>query len=170
MMPLAAYADRLSVRPGETIRFQVANATGSGISSSLARVICADANPAGPGVQVESVNSSVTMLREPAPATVPIGSYARIDGLDEWFEGDSFTFACRIFPTRISANPQAIMSRLDDGANGIALMLAADGRLRGFMGGAHVLEGPRVETALADRRWYLVWLRFMRMRALCKRA
>ena len=32
MLPIAAYADRLSVRPGETIRFQVANATGRAVS------------------------------------------------------------------------------------------------------------------------------------------
>ena len=51
MMPLAAYADRLSLRPGETIRFHVANATGSPVTPRVVRVVCADANPAGPGIR-----------------------------------------------------------------------------------------------------------------------
>ena len=59
MIPLAAYADRLSVRPGETIRFHVANDTGEEVTARLARVICADANPAGPGIQ--SLRTSPTI-------------------------------------------------------------------------------------------------------------
>ena len=55
MLPLTGYADRLSVRPGETIRFHLANATGAEIDAKLVRVICADANPAGPGILVEPV-------------------------------------------------------------------------------------------------------------------
>ena len=93
MMPLAAYADRLSVRPGETIRFQVANSTGAAIDARLARVICADANPAGPGIQVETVESAITKLAEPAPRSSPQGSCVQVDGVDRWFAGGSFTLA-----------------------------------------------------------------------------
>ena len=160
MMPLAAYADRLSVRPGQTIRFQVANATGAAVSTSLARVICADANPAGPGVQVEAVASAVTEVMEPAPQSVAHGSYVQVDGVADWFSGGSFTMACRIFPTRLAARPQALLATLDGNAHGVALMLSATGRLRGFMGNGEQVEGPRVLQSVAERRWSLVWLRF----------
>jgi len=160
MMPLAAYADRLSVRPGQAIRFQVANTTGATVDTRLARVICADANPAGPGIQVEAVKAAITKLAEPAPQSVPTGSYAQVGGVDRWFGGGSFTMACRIFPTRLAARPQALLARLDGNANGVALMLSTAGRLRGFMGNGEELEGPRVTQSIAERRWYLVWLRF----------
>ena len=159
-MPLAAYADRLSVRPGQTIRFQVANATGEAVHTSLARVICADANPAGPGIQVESVASTATQVAEPAPQSVQHGSYVQVDGVTDWFSGDSFTMACRIFPTRLAARPQALLATLDGKANGVALMLSTAGRLRGFMGNGEQLEGPRIVQPIAERRWSLVWLRF----------
>ena len=81
MLPLAAYADRLSVRPGETIRFQAANATGEPVETRLARVICADANPAGPGIQLVPQAADVTRVEEPEPAPVPQGSYAAAGGL-----------------------------------------------------------------------------------------
>ena len=60
MLSLAAYADRLSVRPGETIAFQVANDTGKPVTATIVRVISADANPAGPGIQVEAVDAPIT--------------------------------------------------------------------------------------------------------------
>ena len=53
MLPLAGYADRMSVRPGETIAFKVSSADDLGYSARLVRVISADANPAGPGVVEE---------------------------------------------------------------------------------------------------------------------
>lgn len=160
MMPLAAYADRLSVRPGQTIRFQAANATGSTVDTRLARVICADANPAGPGIQIEAVTSDVRVVLEPAPQTVPLGSYVRVDGVDALFTGGSFTMTCRVFPTRLAARPQSLLSRIDDNLHGVALMLSSSGRVRGFMANGASLEGPRVEQRIAERRWYQVWLRF----------
>ena len=68
MLPLAAYADRLSVRPGETIKFQVANASGKPVAARMVRVISSDANPAGPGIQVEEVDTRISKLTEPGPS------------------------------------------------------------------------------------------------------
>jgi N,N-dimethylformamidase len=51
MIPLIGYGDRLSVRPGETIEFKVSNQNPAPFEASLVRIICADSNPAGPGIQ-----------------------------------------------------------------------------------------------------------------------
>jgi len=160
-MSLAAYSDRLSVRPGETIRFQVASDTGTPVETRLARVTCADPNPAGPGVRVAPVEDQVTRVAEPAPATVPQGSYAQVDGLDPWFQGDSFTLACKVLPTHLDGREQAILSRRN-AEQGVALMLGVDGSLHALMGGRHTAEGPHTRTALSERRWYLVWMAYDR--------
>ncbi len=160
MMPLAAYCDRLSVRPGQTIRFHVANATGKPVETRLTRVICADANPAGPGIQVDPLDATVRRLAEPAPATVPRGSYAVVEGLDRYFAGESFTLACRVFPTRIGGRVQALLTRNGGDGRGVALTLGGDGRLRGLMGGGPSPEGPTAGEVLSERRWYLAWLTF----------
>ena len=62
MMPLAAYADRLSVRPGETIAFHVASDTGKSVAARVVRVVSSDANPAGPGIRIEELDATVTRL------------------------------------------------------------------------------------------------------------
>ena len=59
MLPLAGYAERLSARPGQTLRFHVANATGAPVSARVVRVRCADPNPAIGGVQTEPVDIAV---------------------------------------------------------------------------------------------------------------
>ena len=74
MLALAAYADRLSVRPGETVAFQVANATGQPVTARIVRVISSDANPAGPGIQVEEIDAQISMLAEPGLVRGPYGS------------------------------------------------------------------------------------------------
>ncbi|MEO0800562.1 MAG: hypothetical protein AAFY53_15335, partial [Pseudomonadota bacterium] len=61
MPPLVAYADRLSVRPGQTIRFHGRGPSGEALAASVVRVICADPNPAIGGVQTETVAADVTI-------------------------------------------------------------------------------------------------------------
>jgi N,N-dimethylformamidase len=47
---LAGYTDRLSGRPGDTIRFHVSSKSSGNVSARLVRSICCDPNPEGPGV------------------------------------------------------------------------------------------------------------------------
>jgi len=49
VIPIAGYTDRLSAAPGERIAFKVSSMAAGPYRASLARVIRADPNPAGPG-------------------------------------------------------------------------------------------------------------------------
>ena len=161
MISLAAYADRLSVRPGETIKFQVANATGESVTARLARVICSDANPAGPGIRTEAIDANVEKLAEPGPAEAPRGSFAIVDGLETWLSGASFTFVCRVFPTRLGDRRQALLARLEeDRQRGFGLMLTDNGRLCGSIRSGDAFANVETEQPLTERRWHRVWVRF----------
>ena len=110
MLSLTGYADRLSVRPGETIRFHVANATGAGVEAKLVRVVCADANPVGPGVLVEPVASLPVAVAAAGKERVPRGSYAHIKGAQRCFGAGGFSITCLVHPTRLSGARQALAS------------------------------------------------------------
>jgi N,N-dimethylformamidase len=149
MIPLAGYADRLSVRPGQTIAFKVANATGQPVDAEVVRVICADPNPAGPGILTEPVAAEISRKTEPEAWSVPIGSYAEIDL--PWPSGP-VTFAALIMPTRRKAGlTQTIVDRQGD----FSLALDADG---------HLIAGDGETTRVTVRRpvplyrWVHVWL------------
>ena len=161
MLPLAAYADRLSARPGETIAFHVASVSKEPVTARIVRVVSSDANPAGPGIQLEEVDANVTTLAEPGPPRVPRGSYAVVDGVDPWLSGESFTIVCRVWPTRLDGRRQSLIARLDESDHhGFGLMIGEDGRLAAVMGNGGSFEELRTARALPERRWQTVWLRF----------
>ena len=153
MMPVAAYADRLSVRPGQTIRFHVASTTGQPVEADLVRVICADANPAGPGVRLEPLGSSPAVLAKPAPAPVPHGSHAEIAVLPRSLQDHDLTFGCRVMPT-LYGRDRTIADH-HDGENGFRLGLDGDGCLQALVGDVRL----RVDHPMPLREWSFVWLR-----------
>ena len=56
-IPLVGYANRLSVRPKETISFKVSSELKSDYSVDLYRSISADPNPEGIGIKEEKVDN-----------------------------------------------------------------------------------------------------------------
>lgn len=154
MLPLAAYADRLSVRPGETIRFHAHNATDAPVEGRLVRVLCADANPAGPGVQLEDIESKPAKQSEPGPQQVPHGSYGVVSGAGALF-ANSFTVTCRVWPTHANQQIQSLISMV--GQAGFALSI--DPELRLSLKIAEQAQAA-VMTPLSLRRWYMVFFRF----------
>lgn len=133
-MPLAGYAERLSVRPGQTLRFHVANATGARVAARVVRVRCADPNPAIGGITTEAVPLDVTTLAEPGPQGVPAGSYAVAGPAGMLRRVSDCTFSIRIHPTLALTRRQVIMSSRDDSGRGIALELTPSLTLRGTIG------------------------------------
>ena len=134
MLPLAGYADRLSARPGQTLRFHVANATGAPVVASVVRVHCADPNPAIGGVRTEPVGINVTTLAEPGPQTVPAGSYAVLGPVGLLRQVSDCTVSLRIHPTLALPRRQVVLSCLDDDGAGIALELTPALTLRATIG------------------------------------
>lgn len=145
MLPLAGYAEQLSARPGQTLRFHVANATGARVVASVVRVCCADPNPAIGGIRTEPISIDVTTLAEPGPQDVPSGSYAILGPPGMLRHASDCTFSLRVHPTLALTRRQVIMSYLDDSGRGIALELTPTMTLRGTVG---TEAGPAtVETA-----------------------
>lgn len=158
MLPLAGYADRLSVRPGETIAFKVSNATGTPVSTRLVRVISADPNPEGPGIREEPVDSTVRLVREPEYYGFQRGSYAIIDGGIALAGLSSFTLIATVQPT-LPGRKCVILRLLDAEDREVAgLGMDEGGRFVGTFGASGAaLAVP--EVAL-DHLWYRVWLTY----------
>ena len=61
-LPLSGYADRLSARPGESLDIKVSSLSQQPYQASLVRVRYADPNPEGPGVKLENITSSLSLI------------------------------------------------------------------------------------------------------------
>ena len=123
MLLLTGYAERLSAREGETLRFHVANATGEPVRAKVVRVVCADANPQIGGVVTEPVPLAVSTLAEPGPQGVPSGSYAALGISGQTLSVGDCTVTLRLHPTLKLSRRQVVLSWLDGRGVGLELEL-----------------------------------------------
>ncbi|NDG38499.1 MAG: N,N-dimethylformamidase large subunit [Betaproteobacteria bacterium] len=158
MLPLTGYAERLSARPGQTLKFHVANSTGIAVSASVVRVRCADANPAIGGIKTEPVAVDVTTLAEPGPQSVPAGSYAVVGPAGMLNQVSDCNFSLQIHPTLALTRRQVIMSCLDHSGSGIEIELTPALVLRGTIGSAAGQATVETELPVSLNAWTSVTL------------
>ena len=166
MLPLAGYANRLSVRPGETIEFKVSSRSSAPYSARLVRVISADANPAGPGMREELVASSIEKAYPSRDQPVHLGSFARIEAGRELSAAGQITFVATIWPTLPGAGRrQGIVSAYDPNVRlGFALAIGEDGSAEALLGTTRV----RTRIACERRAWYRVWATYDRQSGMLR--
>ena len=158
MLPIAGYADRLSVRPGETIAFKVSSQLEGPYKARLVRVICADANPAGPGIREEAVEADFQGSYPSHFQPIHLGSYAVINANHDLSGADGLTFVATIWPTTPgSKRRQGIVSAYDPTTRlGFAIAVGEDGSAEAILGATRV----KTRVPMTARRWYRVWARW----------
>ena len=159
MLPLTGYAERLSVRPGQTLRFHVANATPATVSAQVVRVRSADPNPAIGGVTTEPVALAVQTLAQPAPQRVPIGSYGVINTPGLLGLTSEGTVLIQIYPTLSLPRRQVVLSCLDDQGHGLELELTPSMTLLARVGTRTGLVSIETEHAVPLHTWSMVAVR-----------
>lgn len=124
-MKLAGYTNRFSVRAGGQIELKVSSWHPSDFQVDLVRIVSADPNPEGPGMDLRPVRSGIEgHYTSVAKASSP-GSYAvlPINGLFE----EAFTLVMRFQPRLVRALPQAILSFATESGNVASIELSANG-------------------------------------------
>jgi N,N-dimethylformamidase len=159
MIPIVAYADRLSVAPGEDIAFKVSSTGAEPYEARLVRVICGDPNPAGPGIKEEEVDAD---LGGPYPSRVQAvhgGSYGRVEDAPDLGGLESFTLMATIWPTTPEKGEQGILAKLDPASGaGFALVVGAGGGIAALLGdGKGGVVRAEVTAPMRERAWYRVW-------------
>ena len=151
--PLTGYADRISVRAGETIAFKVSSHGSGPFSANLVRIVCGDPNPAGPGPTFED-QSTAFAGRFPSRAQHAWpGSYAIVDGAKAITLPQALSVEALIWPTLATDGPQTVLSRRDPRTGaGFALVLTPEGMTL-EVGDAKVAVGKPMRS----RVWYRVW-------------
>ncbi|HEX5794586.1 MAG TPA: N,N-dimethylformamidase beta subunit family domain-containing protein [Geminicoccaceae bacterium] len=156
-MKVLGYCDRLSVAPGETVRFMVSCTGATSYRAEVVRIIHGDANPAGPGLKLRKVPAPVDGEYPAREQRIDAGSYLRVPDHPRLRTLQGFTVMAMIWPTTPARGRQGLVAKwAPAGGAGFALeiqggelaLTLGDGR----GGGATVRSGKR----LLRRRWYLV--------------
>ena len=159
-MDIVGYADRYSVRAGDTIRFMVSSKLPS-YQADIVRLIHGDVNPEGPGFKEEPVQGVGTF--EGRFQELVTGSYAAVpDSPLLRFKG-SFTLLAWISSTTPTKFSQGILTKWSDfGGTGYGMMLDGERGLTLCVGGAdgrveRISTGVPVRApALHSPAWYFV--------------
>ena len=141
--PIAGYADRLSVQPGQVIRFMVRSEAPQ-YDAQLVRLIHGDTSPRGPGYREQELNGSFGGSYQGRLQPLENGSSAVVADHIALDLTGSFSLVAWIYPTTPDSGTQAIVSKWSaSDRSGYALCLEEDGsvglRVGDFVG-AHCKE------------------------------
>ncbi|MBL6458002.1 N,N-dimethylformamidase [Belnapia sp. T6] len=147
MLPITGYADRWSVRPGETIRFMVSVQGGAEYTARIARIHCGDPNPAGPGYREVRMPSAIEGTHPGLDQPIRRGSHVALPAVDLGPGGRAIGLAATVWPT-LPDQPGVVLAWEGNGVR-LALGLGPEGAFC-EVNGAVVATGQ----PLTGRAWH----------------
>jgi N,N-dimethylformamidase len=154
MHPLTGYADRWSVKQGETIRFMVSSAADRQFALRFVRHTCADPNPAGPGYAEVAMASPIDGVHPGKEQRAWLGSFGHVASLPVDLRG-GVSLSATIWPTRPGNGRQGLIA-LRIGNWTFALGIGPNGGAMAEIAGPDGAPTVRAEVPrpLLERRWY----------------
>ncbi len=154
MIPeLIGYPDRLSVAPGEKIRFMVSTDKAS-YQAAIVRLIHVDENPQGPGFKEEVIEASVNGEHQGRKQVAYSGSYVQVEHHTALRELNGFTIQAWIYSTTpMKGEAQGLITKWSQAdRTGYGLVIGESGDLGLQLGNEFVHTGKPLQT----QRWYFV--------------
>ncbi len=158
MMKITAYADRISVAPGETINFMV-NCEARSFKADIVRLVCGDLNPDGPGYKEKVVRTPASGTYKGRRQVIHGGSFVEVPAGDALEGLQSFTLQCFIWPTTPDKGEQTLIGNWSERRQcGAALAIAADndGVMLTLGAGKGRVKHFTTGKALLAHEWYFV--------------
>jgi N,N-dimethylformamidase len=151
------YSDRISVAPGDGIRFMVSATGKEHYQADIVRLIRGDANPQGPGFKEEIIETTANCVYPARHQPVYSGSHVLIDDKAGTLNlGAAITLHAYIMPTTVGKGVQGILTRWDPQQSaGWALVIDEQRRLALWLGdkAGHLIQ-IAVPVPLVDNVWY----------------
>ncbi len=158
---ITAYADALSARPGETVRFMVNDETGAGYEAEIVRLICGDLNPEGPGFKEEAVETAISGHFEGRAQAIHAGSYITVDEGPALRGLTSVSLSAMIWPTMPGAGSKTVIAKFSaEESSGFALVLDETGAAALRVGDGNSVATVSTEVPLKAREWAWVGASF----------
>ena len=157
MLKITGYSDRVSARPGETIKFMV-NCELASYRADIVKLICGDSSPDGPKYKEKLIRTSANKRYKGRKQRIYAGSYAIVESNSALERLKSFTVQAKVWPTTPERGQQAILGKWNpSNKSGFALVIAEDGSLGLTLGnGKGKSETVSLGKSMLSRHWYMV--------------
>ena len=146
---VVGYVDALYASPGDEVTLRVSVLDGGGhYRAQLARLICGETGPGGPGLKEEIIPSGIDGEHEGGRQPVPIGSYVIVDKVPPL---EAVELSLLVWPTQPRRGQQTLMS-----LGPVRLVLDTGGAV------ALSISGEAISTRrpMRPRAWYRVEARY----------
>lgn len=156
---LFGYADKISVKPGEVVKFHVDAEGTDSASAQLVRLIHGDQDPAGPGFVEEEIDCAANGFWRVEKQFTQLGSFLEVtDSAGRLALEGSFTLFAFVRPSLTQVRGgQCLLGRWDDRRNqGVCLGIDQSGRLDFRVGDGVEVDSVQAETPLKKEMWYFV--------------
>ncbi len=157
MHPLLGYVDRWSVKPGGTVTLRVGSAKDAPFETRIARVLCGDPNPKGPGYREIKMPHPTDGSHPGKEQGTHLGSWGQVASLDLTSAANGLVLAVTVWPTTPKKGRQGVFAWTGADGTRISLEIDRDGAA------ATVVTGGRTTSVsagkqLLERAWYDLWL------------
>jgi len=145
MLQLLGYADKLSVQPGQEIKFMVSCEDGArSFHADVVRLICSDDSPSGPGFKEVLVETPLNGQYPGRRQHTYSGSYVLVASNAEFECSSSFTIEVMVWPTTPDKGPQGLLTSWDkDRGRGFGLVIDKRGAVALVIDGKAVLSSKQ---------------------------
>ena len=156
-MKIVGYSDRLSVRPGESVRFMVSSEHPA-YRADIVRLVHGDPNPEGPGFKEEVVLTPIDGEYAGRRQIIRAGSYAIVPDAPALRPAAGFSLQAWIYPTTPGKGVQGIITKWSaSGRAGYGLLIDEHGGLGLRLGdGRGEVEMLSTGVPMLASRWYFV--------------
>lgn len=160
MLKITGYADQVSIKPGDRIRFMV-NCESPTYVADVVRVIHGDTNPQGPGVKLIGVPSSIAGTYRGRPQRIYAGSFGIVEPGSAFSTLSDISIAAIIQPSTPLKGVQGLVTHWDPALGaGFALLIGPEGRLTWRVGGRGIIGEISTRAPLRRNIWYRVGASF----------
>jgi N,N-dimethylformamidase len=157
---ITGYTDAWSVQAGDQIAFMV-TCDARALTARMLELRHGDLNESGPGFRATEIASPISGSHASKRQRVEVGSFARVDRAFPWAEISGLAVAVWIYPTKLGAEPQGILSNWDAEANaGMSLYVTADARLAVRLANGAISSVCAPTAQLQPHTWHVVCLSF----------
>jgi N,N-dimethylformamidase len=155
---IVGYADRFSVRPGESLKVMVScEGAATRYQAQLVQLICGDDSPAGPGYKERLIAHPSNGEYAGRRQAIHAGSYVRVPPHPLLNSLTDFTLQALVWPTVPGRGAQTLLGRWDeDRRAGYALIVDETGALALRLGDGDWIQEISTEAPLDSRAWYVV--------------
>jgi N,N-dimethylformamidase len=148
MTTLMAYADAISVRPGDTIGFKVSCDGAEYYNGRIVRLLSPEAGPTAPPFRTEPVDTPANGRHPARTQPLRAGSWARVPAHPLIGSLSSFSIAALIWPTLPGDGRQGIAGTWSESAcTGFGLMLNDAGEAELRLGPTVLRSGEKLHRA-----------------------